>query len=398
MARTRKLKVTGAENVNMGQGPVPVEPMLSESYFRKEADSIFRRVWLNSGRAEQVAKPGDYFVREIPNIKASVLVMRGKDDVLRAFHNVCTHRGNRLAGAPAGCAKRHMCGYHGWTFDNTGKLIGVPDADQFPGLDKEALGLRPVAVDTWNGFVFINMQPEPEESLTSALDSMAHLFDGYPFQSMQRVGVYKARVKANWKVCMDIGSEAYHVPFVHKASVPDSHISDETRLANRISVRLHGRHRATSLASNPKHKLTPAESIVVRHAPTVIQGYAEGSQPRCLNPERAEHWGFDTNIMFPNFGLLLGPNWMVTHSYWPRAVNETQWETTLYTLPPRTAGERLSQEFSAVLTRDLIREDWAQVEKVQAGLESGALSHVQLSEQEIMVRHAYHVVDSYVQA
>lgn len=398
MTKKTELKIQFPEGMTLGNDPVPVAPALSSDYFAKEAERIFRRVWLNVARVEEVAEPGQYVVRNLPNIKASVLIIRGKDGELRAFHNVCTHRGNRLVDGCAGRGNRLMCGYHGWTFDSNGMLIGVPDQHQFPGLDKSTLGLKPVSVDSWNGFVFINMQAQPDEDLVTFLGDLADVFMDYPFLEMQRLGSYRSRVQANWKVCMDIGSEAYHVPFVHKMSVPDSHISDETKLANRLAVYIHDRHRRTSLAANPKHKLSPAEAVVARHAPTVIQGYEEGALPACLNPEKIENWGFDTNIFFPNFGLLLGPNWFVTHLYWPVSVNETAWETTLYALPAKSVGERLSQEYSAVLTRDLIREDWAQVERTQAGLETGALTHVHLSNQEVMVRHAYSVVDRYVNA
>lgn len=398
MANKRQLKISSPQGLMLGTEPVPVDPCISAAYFDKEADTIFRRVWLNIGRETQVEKAGDYFVRDLPNIKASILVMRGKDGVLRAFHNVCMHRGNRLARDCAGQRSRISCGYHGWTYDTTGKLVGVPDEDQFYDLDRQALGLKRVAVDTWNGFIFINMQPKLSETLAESFGDLVDAFHDFPFSNMVRVATYAANVKANWKVCMDIGSEAYHVTFVHKSSVPDSHVSEETSLANRLSVQLHGRHRRTSLVANPQHKLSPSESIVARHAPTVIQGYQDVELPSCLNPEGEKNWGFDTNIFFPNFGMLLSAGWFVTHLYWPVSVNETRWETTLYTLPPKTAGERLSQEYSAVLTRDLIREDWAQVERVQQGLQTGALTHMMLSDQEIMVRHAYKVVEDFVNA
>ena len=118
--------------------------------------------------------------------------------------------------------------------------------------------------------------------------------------------------------------------------------------------------------------------------------------PAALNRGKTENWGFDTHIFIPNFGLLMSNGWYVTHAYWPISVNETRWETTLYTSPARTAGARLSQEFSAVQTRDLIREDWAQVERVQTGLESGAIDRIQLSNQEVMVRHSAAVIDRMV--
>lgn len=369
---------------------------MSEDYFRLELERIFRRCWLVVGRVEQIPTVGSFFVHEVPALASSILVTRAASGAVRAFHNTCTHRGNRLVAECVGRRTRFVCGYHGWTFDADGALRAVPDEAQFRRLDKAALGLRPVAVEVWNGFVHVNLATAPAESLPAALGSMAVLLDDYPFASLERVATYSCSVRANWKVCMDIGAEAYHVRFVHRASAPDSHVSDANPLAHLLGVWLRGRHRSTSLAANPAHELRPAEALVARHAPTVVQAGGAGALPSCLNPARVSSWGFDTHVLFPNFGLLLAGQWYVTHAYWPVSVRETRWETTLYTLPPATAGERLSQEYSAVFTRDLIREDWAQVERVQSGLESRAIAHIQLSDQEVMVRHAAKVVDDVV--
>ncbi len=380
----------------LGLDPVPIEPNTSPEYFALECDRVFRRSWLQVGRVDQLPDKGSYFVQEIPNVQASVIVMRDKDDEVRAFHNVCVHRGNRLIREQRGKGQRLVCDYHGWTYDNSGQLGGVPDQDQFPLLDKSCMGLKSISLTIWNGFIFVNLSPEPKETLKESLDGLYDAFADFPFDETVLAGRYAARVKANWKVCMDIGAEAYHVRYVHKASAPDSHVSDNNPLAHLPSIRLFGRHRATSLCANPEHQPTPAEAVVARHAATVLQSATDQAMPSCLNPGQTENWGFDTNIMFPNFALLMGPSWFVTHLYLPVTVTETIWETSLHTLVPSSFGERLSQEFSAIFTRDLIREDWAQVENVQKGLATGALSHMQLSDQEVMVRHAYKVIDDSV--
>ena len=380
----------------LGLEPVAVEPNISGDYFRLECERIFRRVWLSVGHVAQLDTDGSYFVHETPGIDASVIVTRDRHGEIRAFHNVCVHRGNRLIRTRRGRRLRFVCDYHGWTYDRSGRLLNVPDEDQFPCLNKAELGLKPVAVGCWNGFVFINLDPEPRQSLEDSLHDLYGALDGFPFERAQLAGRYVARVKANWKVCMDIGSEGYHVAYVHRSSAPDSHISEDNPQGHLPRVQLFGTHRSTAFRANPDHQPSPAESIVMRHAATVLQGSEAPSAPAGLNLHETENWGFDTHILFPNFGLLMGPGWFVTHRYWPVAVNETIWETSLHSLPPRSFGERLSQEFSAVFTRDLIREDWAQVENVQKGLATGALTHTQLSDQEVMVRHAYKVIDDHV--
>jgi len=380
----------------LGLEPVPVAPAISRDYFDLESERIFRRVWLNVGELSQLSQKGSYFVRDVPNTGASVIVTRDSHGEIRAFHNVCMHRGNRLVRAQRGRRLRFVCDYHGWAYDQAGRLINVPDEDQFPCLDKSESGLKPAAVDCWNGFVFANLDREPAQTLPEFLDGLYTALDGFPFEEAQLAGRYVARVKANWKVCMDIGSEGYHVAYVHRSSAPESHVSQDNPQGHLPKVRLFGAHRSTAFRANPGHQPTPAEGFVMRHAATVLQGTDEPATPPSLNLHKTENWGFDTHILFPNTGLLMGPGWFVTHRYWPVAVDETIWETSLHSLPAGTFGERASQEFSAVFTRDLIREDWAQVQNVQKGLATGALSHVQLSDQEVMVRHAYKVIDDYV--
>ena len=208
---------------------------------------------------------------------------------------------------------------------------------------------------------------------------------------------YRAELATNWKTAMDIGREGYHIRFVHRGTVPDSHAGGDNPYAHLPYMDIFGPHAANSLGVNPQHRPSPAESFVGRFTPTVIQrGNEAGEQPACLNPGGAEFWGFDAYFIFPNFGLILGPSWFSTDLFIPVDVNRTIWEQSFYACPPRNAGERISLEFSSVLTRDLVREDWAQVERVQSGLGSGAIGEFNLSDQEILVRHAFETVDRLV--
>src|SRR5262249_15626308 len=100
----------------LGIGPVPVGPCLDPHHFELEREKIFSRVWLNVGRQEEIPKPGDYVVKHLDVCNTSILVVRGKDGAIRAFHNVCRHRGNRLATGCAGNARAFVCGFHGWTY------------------------------------------------------------------------------------------------------------------------------------------------------------------------------------------------------------------------------------------------------------------------------------------
>ena len=377
----------------LGSGPLPAAPYTSSGQFSRECDRIFSCHWLFVCREDDVPESGSYFVRDLPGIPASIVVTRSPDGHIRAFHNVCRHRGNRLADGQ-GRARRLVCNYHGWTYAPDGTLIGVPDEDQFVGLDRSTCGLRPLPTECWQGFVFINLDDAPAESLDDFLGTLGDRISGFPYREMQRVVRYRAELATNWKTAMDIGREGYHIRFVHRGTVPDSHVGGDNPYAHLPYMDIFGPHAANSLGVNPNHTPSPAESFVARFAATVIQrGDSAEGQPACLNPGGAEFWGFDAYFFFPNFGLILGPNWFSTDLFIPVTVDRTIWEQSFYARPPRNAGERISLEFSSVLTRDLVREDWAQVERVQSGLRTGAIEQFNLSDQELLVRHAYETVN-----
>jgi len=118
----------------------------------------------------------------------------------------------------------------------------------------------------------------------------------------------------------------------------------------------------------------------------------------CRAPTRraTPNWLFDINVCFPNFFVDVSSSWFFTYHFWPVAVDRTAWEYNFYMLPPKNAGERISREFSKLYLRDLLREDLSTVESTQAGLNSGTIEHIILSDQEVAVRHQYKVVDDMV--
>jgi phenylpropionate dioxygenase-like ring-hydroxylating dioxygenase large terminal subunit len=382
---------------HLGRGPIPVEPCVSAEYFERERKLVFGRAWLQIARSGEVPNPGDYTVRELEVLRTSVIVVRGRDAQVRAFHNVCRHRGNRLAHGCGSGARTLRCGFHGWAYDASGALVHVPDEAEFEGFDRGAYGLTPMAAEEWEGFVFVNANVAPAESLRTFLAELAGKYDDYPFDEMDLIARYTATVDANWKVVMDISQEAYHVPVLHRRLVPDSNSSPDNPHCHMPAMRLYRRHRESSMYGNPAHKPRPAEAVAYRHGFTVLDApAAERPLPRGLNPDRVANWAFDSNVIFPNTILHVGNGWFITHTHFPIAVDRTRWDYCFYMRPATSPGEKISQEFSKVLARDLVRGDLSAVESVQAGLASGAMTHRPLSDQEILLRHAYTVVDRWV--
>jgi phenylpropionate dioxygenase-like ring-hydroxylating dioxygenase large terminal subunit len=117
---------------------IPILDLISPENFEREREKIFRRAWLPVAHVRDFAEPGSYKVVEIPTFGTSLIVVRGSDGMVRSFHNICRHRGNKLVRAGEGCRASFTCGFHGWTFANTGELRGVPDEQQ--GASKNSIG------------------------------------------------------------------------------------------------------------------------------------------------------------------------------------------------------------------------------------------------------------------
>lgn len=149
----------------LGTEPIETRPYTDPNYLDLERRAIFRRTWLHVGRQSELPEPDTFIVRNIDAAGVSVLLTRSSDGTLRAFHNVCTHRGSRLVEEEGGSAKSFSCPYHMWNFANDGRLRSVPDEGSFFDLDKSRCGLVPVAVDLAAGFVFVNLEQEPRQTL-----------------------------------------------------------------------------------------------------------------------------------------------------------------------------------------------------------------------------------------
>ncbi len=204
----------------------PAEAYISKEYAEAEADKLWARVWQHVGRVEEIPKVGDYITYDICN--DSILIVRSSPDSIQAFHNVCPHRGRKLVGTPKGanqaCGHKDQsddkkqgffCAYHGWTFDLEGNNTFILDKEDWKGaLTDDRTRLNAVKVDTWGGWIWINMDPNCE-SLQDYLAPMTELLDPFEFDKMRyrfrQWGVFDC----NWKVALEAFLEPYHVAATH---------------------------------------------------------------------------------------------------------------------------------------------------------------------------------------
>ncbi len=184
--------------------------------FKREQKRIFRRTWQYVGLVEQVAKPGDFFTFSIDAVP--LVILRDEAGHLRAFVNVCRHRGSQLV--PDGCGNRKtlQCLYHAWTYNLDGSLRAAPGSKDEPGFKQDELGLLPIQIDTWGPFIFVNLDPQAP-ALKTVLGDLPQLVEasGLPLNDIKRRVSRTYDIKANWKVVVDNYLECYHCPIAHKA-------------------------------------------------------------------------------------------------------------------------------------------------------------------------------------
>ncbi|MFV0276542.1 MAG: aromatic ring-hydroxylating oxygenase subunit alpha, partial [Parahaliea sp.] len=189
-------------------------------FFRREINRMWARTWQWACREEHIPAVGDYYVYDIG--PWSIIVMRSAADRIRGFYNSCLHRGTKLLRSGAeGCARQLSCPYHGWTWHIDGSLKEIPSAWDFAHVDPADFGLPQVRVETWGGFVFINMDPDakPLREYMAPLD--AH-FARWKLEDRYVAVHVQKELPCNWKAAAEAFMENYHTKTVHPQLIPSS--------------------------------------------------------------------------------------------------------------------------------------------------------------------------------
>ena len=395
----------------LGTGPVNYSDSVEPAHYEAEREAIFKRTWLNVGRVELVGKTGNYFTKELPVADTSLIIVRGKDQQIRAFHNVCRHRGNKLvwndypAEEVKGTCRQFTCKYHAWRYDLTGELTFVQQEQEFFNLDKADYGLKAVRCEVWEGFIFVNLDPDAQP-LTEYLGEMAKGLEGYPFGEMTEVFTYKAKVGSNWKLFIDAFAEFYHAPVLHQKQATKEEADKLLGIGfEGLHYELHSPH---SMISSWGGMAPPKDPSMVKPIERVLRSGLFGPWdrpdisgldplPPGLNPARYKAWGTDSFEFFPNFTLLIwAPGWYLTYHYWPTAVDEHIFEANLYFVPAKTAAQRLAQELAAVTFKEYALQDANTLEATQSMLKGRVVVDFPLNDQELLLRHLHKVAGDYV--
>jgi phenylpropionate dioxygenase-like ring-hydroxylating dioxygenase large terminal subunit len=398
---------------DLGTGPVSYEDSISPDVYEREREAIFSRTWLNVGRVEQLRRVGSYFTKEIDAACTSIVVVRSSADEVRAFFNICRHRGNKLVWSDypgeetSGVCRQFTCKYHGWRYNLEGECTFVQQEEEFFDLDKQDYGLAPVQTEVWEGFIFVNLDPTNTTPLREYLGTFAKGLEGYPFHELTQVHRYRADVGSNWKLFIDAFTEFYHAPVLHaKQSVADQSQKLTTMGYEALAYEIDGPHGMVSTWTG-----TGVPPKDMRHVKPIEQKARSGlfgpwdapdigldELPPALNPAGHKAWGLDSFLFFPNFMLLIWkPNWVITYHYWPTSYNTHIFEGTCYFAPPKNARERLAQELAVVTFKEYALQDGNTLEATQTMLESRTpVKAFPLNDQEILLRHLHKTAQRYV--
>ncbi len=298
-----------------------VDPALHE----RERAAIFRTHWHLLGPASQVAEPGQYVAAELAGEK--LFALRGRDGALRAFRNVCPHRGARLLEEGAGRCDTLRCPYHMWLFDETGRLRRTPWFGEDASFDTADWPLTPASVAVWRGLLFVSAAPEL--SLAEQLGDLPEEVADYPLETFVPVASHRFEMRCNWKTYTDNFVEGYHVPGIH-----------------------------------------PAFAAVIDFAG--FETVAQNNMVRMTAPQKGGSiYGGKWLWMWPNWTLSVFPGGMNISRINPLAVDLTEqiYHFLFADISPETEAERTR---TIETNCAIVREDFGICEHTQRNLASGA--------------------------
>ena len=187
---------------------------IDQEYFDLEMERVVRPSWQIVCHESDIAAPGAW--RTIEYLGENIVVVRGDDGAIRAFHNVCRHRAMRVVEGTAGCAKKLVCPYHAWVYELDGRLSGVPMKRDYPALDMTTQGLMPVDCDSWRGFIFVRLEDDGGPSVAAMMAPYEAEIAPYRFEDMRQISDVRLRERAvNWKNVGDNYSDNLHIPVAH---------------------------------------------------------------------------------------------------------------------------------------------------------------------------------------
>jgi Rieske 2Fe-2S family protein len=347
-----------------------------EALFRRELEELYATSWLNVGREDQVSNVGDFFTREVGG--ESVLVVRGADQTVRAFYNICRHRGTRLVEEREGARLRSIvCPYHGWSYSPEGQLVGAPHTETLEDFRTKDNGLYGIRLEAWGGFLWANLDGHAAP-VRDELGPFFARFVRFPLENLRLASKKTYEVEANWKILVENYQECYHCAPVH----PD---------LNRITPYFSGQSRDYFIDGSSRAPFSGGYMEFAKDYTSMTwSGYTKRPLLEGMTDEDRHRVYYYT--VFPNLFFSLHPDFLMIHRTWPVSPTHSRIECE-FLFDSKTMAQPDFDPSDAVELWDLInRQDWSVCERSQKGMASRMWSGGRYSEQEPQV----HDFDRYV--
>ncbi|NEQ40548.1 MAG: aromatic ring-hydroxylating dioxygenase subunit alpha [Okeania sp. SIO3I5] len=416
---------------NLGNLDIPKERYFSQEYHDQEVEKLWKKVWQWACREENIPNVGDYVVYEIADL--SVIVIRTKPNKISAFYNSCLHRGMQLC-VGEGKTSNLRCPYHGWTWKLDGTLAHIPCRWDFEHVNDNDFRLPEVKVDTWQGFVFINFDPNCE-SLENYLENIPEHFQQFAFPLEKRfTALHVAQViNTNWKVALEAMMEAYHIFATHPQMLKHAgDINSKYNIYGRHSYMVFPSAMQSPYLGKPQDPQAPAKAMMdYMGIDRDIKLTSKGMNSRAYAAEAVrqnlnQHLGVDLSdvsdtemidaisyFVFPNSIIMPVVGQPAQLRFRPYGNNPdfcimdllTLLPSSLENTPPPaktrwlTSEEKWSDvpEIQPEEVGVVLDQDFANLPLIQKGLKTSAKPGITLANyQESRIRHFHLVLDKYL--
>jgi carnitine monooxygenase subunit len=333
-------------------------------FFEAEKRAFLRAAPQVVCHESEIAEPGEW--RTIEYLGESVIVIRGDDGEVRAFSNVCRHRGSRLVDGEGGCSKVLTCPYHAWSYARDGRLVGVPHRQEYPGLQTEKLSLFPVALETWRGFIFVALEPGAP-SVHEMMAPYEHEVAAYRFEELRAIGrVTLRRRPLNWKTIADNYSDHLHIPVGHPGL---------TRLFAR-NYKIEAKDHVDRMEGDLVEKISenPSERAYQNLLPKADH----------LPATHRRKWLYYK--LFPNVAFDIYPDQVDFMQFLPVSATETVIREISYALPDDSREMRAVRYLNWRINRKVNAEDTELITRVQLGMQSPTYVAGPLGTSEVCLR------------
>ncbi|MEM7170682.1 MAG: aromatic ring-hydroxylating dioxygenase subunit alpha [Pseudomonadota bacterium] len=351
------------------RGGLPAWTYHNEELAEIEKDVLFRRHWQLACHQSDIPETGDFRCFDIVGERA--IIIRGKDGQIRAFHNLCRHRGSRvLADQQGNCPKILVCPFHAWTYNLDGTLRAPARPRTLPPLDPVEHGLKPIESEIWMGFVFLRFLPGEQSSVAEIMAPHLEEVKGYQLPDMvpSYSKFWQHEMDVNWKAVRDVDNEGYHVPIAHPGlqDLYGDRYHDEP-LVN-------GANRSFGIFND-----RPARLWSVRHYKKILP------EREALPKANRRAWLYLG--LFPNTVIGLYPDSMIFYQEYPVSATKTIQRGGAYRYRDESRELRLARYLSTRIDRDTLDEDTQLIKWSCEAMESSAFDDIILSDLEYGVRN-----------